>query len=311
MILALTLNPAIDKVYAVSDFQVDQVFRAEAMTRTAGGKGLNVARVAKLLGEPVISAGFIGGGSGVFIQNQVKAQGITDRFTEIDGESRINIAIVDHKNHTSTEVLEAGPAIQVGDYRKFISNYTKLVQECDIVTASGSLPPGVPPECYQYLITIARQSGKRFILDTSGYPLINAILAKPYMIKPNLEEYLKCFGDENTSTQPLDFSGAILNLADRGIEYPCISLGKDGCIVKIDSSIYHLCPPVLEAVNTVGSGDSFVAGCAVGFSRKWPPLEVFKLGMACGIANTQFFETGKITLPLVEQYGHMIKVEQL
>ena len=114
MILAINMNPAIDKVYAVDDFKVGEVFRPRDMTATAGGKGLNVARVACLLGEQVIATGLAGGSTGRFIEEEVKKQGIDSQFVPIQGESRICINIMDEKNVTSTEILEPGPTISEG-----------------------------------------------------------------------------------------------------------------------------------------------------------------------------------------------------
>ncbi len=309
MILALTLNPAIDKVYAVTNFQVNEVFRAEAMTQTAGGKGLNVARVAALLGEPVTAAGFSGGVAGSLITAQIQNQGIISRFLEIKGESRTNIAIMDRKNHTSTEVLEPGPSIEPGECDRFIQYYTELLSSCDLVTASGSLPRGVPADYYRTLAELAQSQGKRFILDSSGDPLRFGIEAAPYMVKPNREECQKLLGAPPGRSPLSDWAWMVVELASRGVEYPCVTLGRDGCVVKIGFAIYHLYGPAIEVVNTVGSGDSFVAGCAVGFRRGLPPLDAFKLGMACGMVNTQFFETGMITVDLVRKYGTMINVE--
>ncbi|NLY88306.1 MAG: 1-phosphofructokinase family hexose kinase [Firmicutes bacterium] len=188
MILAVTMNPSLDKVYAVDDYTIGKVFRPRAMTATAGGKGLNVARVACLLGEEVIATGFLGGSTGAFIEHEVQKQGIESCFIEIDGETRTCINVVDEKNTTSTEILEPGPEVTPADCANFLHLFDTLLERCTVLTASGSLPRGAPVDFYRSLIKRAGLKGKKFILDTSGGYFTEGIKEKPYMIKPNQDE---------------------------------------------------------------------------------------------------------------------------
>jgi tagatose 6-phosphate kinase len=306
-ILAINLNAAIDKVYAVDDFQVGEVFRPRHMNATAGGKGLNVARVSHLLGEYVVATGFLGGGNGQFIAQKVRESGINAEFVPISGESRICIAVMDQKNNTSTEVLEAGPTISPLECENFIKHYRQLLKDCKVVTASGSLPKGVPSDFYRKLIGEAKAQNIPFILDTSGAALAEGIGGLPSMIKPNQEEVGKLLSLALDTLE--DQATAVRQLRQKGIESPCITLGKNGCVAGIAESVYHFYGPAIEVVNTVGSGDSFVAGCAVGIARNLPPLEIIRLGMASGMANTQFFETGMVSLELVEKFLKQIQYE--
>ncbi len=285
-ILAVNLNAAIDKVYAVDDFKVGGVFRPRDMTATAGGKGLNVARVSHLLGESVVATGFLGGGNGQFIAQKIRESGISAEFMQISGESRICIAVMDQKNNNSTEVLEAGPTITPSECENFIKHYRQLLSDCTVVTASGSLPKGVPPNFYRKLIVEAKNQNIPFILDTSGAALAEGIGGMPYMIKPNQEEAGKHLSLDFVTLK--DQAAAIQQLRQKGIELPCITLGKNGCIAGLAAGVYHFYGPAIEVLNTVGSGDSFVAGCAVGIARNMPPVETIRLGMASGMANTQF-----------------------
>jgi tagatose 6-phosphate kinase len=306
-ILAINLNAAIDKVYAVDDFKAGGVFRPRDMTATAGGKGLNVARVSHLLGESVVATGFLGGGNGQFIARKVLESGISAEFMQISGESRICIAVMDPKNHTSTEVLEAGPTINPSECENFIKHYRQLLKDCKVVAASGSLPKGVPSDFYRKLIAEAKTQNIPFILDTSGAALAEGIGGKPFMIKPNQEEVGKLL-DLNLETLE-DQAAAVRQLQQKGIELPCITLGKDGCVAGLAEGVYHFFGPAVEVLNTVGSGDSFVAGCAAGIARSLSTVETIRLGMASGVANTQFFETGMVSQELVEQFLKQIQYE--
>ena len=108
-----------------------------------------------------------------------------------------------------------------------------------------------------------------------------------------------------------DYGAALLKLKEQGIELPIITLGKDGCIAALEDGIYRFFAPAIKVLNTVGSGDSFVAGCAVSLCRGKGAMEVVKMGMACGMANTQFFQTGMVTVELVDKFFNMIEIEKL
>jgi tagatose 6-phosphate kinase len=226
------------------------------MTATAGGKGLNVARVSHLLGESVVATGFLGGGNGRFIAQKVRESGIGAEFMQISGESRICIAVMDQKNNTSTEVLEAGPTITPSECENFIKHYRQLLKDCKVVTASGSLPKGVPSDFYRKLITEAKAQNIPFLLYTSGAALAEGIEGLPYMIKPNQEEVGKLLSlDLDTLKEQ---AKAVWQLRQKGIELPCITLGKNGCVAGFAEGVCHFYGPAIEVLNTVGSGDSFI-----------------------------------------------------
>lgn len=309
MILTITLNPAIDKVYEIEDFSVGQVFRPKAMTDTAGGKGLNVARVIHLLGEKVMVTGFLGGHNGQLIGERLRAAGITSHFLEIEGETRVCIAIMDRQNHTSTEILEPGPQVEANDALAFLDHYDRLSNEVRIVTVSGSLPAGLDVDFYRSLAEKAKSKNQLFLLDTSGSPLERAISAKPYMVKPNLDEVQMLLKRKlpDLTTQ----AKAVAELKEAGIALPCLTLGGNGSLVALDDGVYHFFGPELNVLNTVGSGDSFVAGCAVALQRGWSKRDVIRLGMACGMANTQFFQTGMISQELVAKFYQQIRIEKI
>jgi tagatose 6-phosphate kinase len=301
------MNPAIDKVYAVDDFTVNKIFRAKSMAATAGGKGLNVARVARTLGETVMVSGFVGGSAGQFINNQLRKIGIISEFVQVDGETRTCINILDEKNGTSTEVLEPGPIIAPDEYRNFLQRFEGLLDDCDVITASGSLPQGVPASSYRELISIARTKGKKFILDTSGEYLREGIKEGPFMVKPNQHELSQVMGYNISSRD--DCIRALKQLKKAGVCLPVATLGDKGCVAALHDGIYHFYSPPIKVVSPVGSGDAFVAGCAVALSRGREPVDVIKLGMACGMANTQFFETGMVSNELVDRFLKSIQIE--
>lgn len=184
MILTITANPAVDRAYSVAELVIGEVHRPTAMNATAGGKGLNVARVASILGAEVAAMGFIGGSNGAFIASELKKLGFRDSFTRISGETRICINIADAQGR-STELLESGPVIQPLEKRQFLQDFSANLEQSSIITASGSLPKGLDGSFYCQLVQLAREKGKPMIVDTSGAALQAVLGAKPFMVKPN------------------------------------------------------------------------------------------------------------------------------
>lgn len=309
MILTVTPNPAIDKVYAIDDFVINRVFRPKAQVATAGGKGLNVARVARLLGEEVTATGLLGGNNGSLIEKKLTDLGISSHFKIIQAESRTCLAVMDRKNNTSTEIMEQGPEVDSREYADFLQMFSDLTEKAEIITVSGSLPPGLDSDFYQKLIIIVKEKGKRIIIDTSGKYLENAVQTLPYMIKPNLQELMDLTGLELKTLE--DQARVVLTFKKAGIFLPCLTLGKEGSMAALEDRVYHFSSPPIQVMNTVGSGDAFVAGCAVGLKRGLNLMETVKLGMACGMANTQFFETGMVSNDLVATYFKLIRVNQI
>lgn len=308
MILTVTLNPAIDKVYEVESFAIGEVFRPSGMWATAGGKGLNVSRVAGILGAEVTAMGFLGGGNGQFIRSRLHEQGIRDAFIEIEGDSRICIAINDPISDTSTEVLEWGPVISPKEQEGFLIDFKNIAKKADIVTISGSLPRGVAVNFYGRLIEISKGLGKRLLLDTSGQTLVKSLEYRPFMIKPNETELETIMGKKMDSEY--EILEASKEIHQNGIELVCVTLGAGGCIAATDEGAFILKAPPIETISTVGSGDSFIAGCAVALTQGKAIEDVLRTGMACGMANTQFAGTGHVSRELVNKFFNLVTVSR-
>ena len=159
MILTVTANPTIDKVYFVDELKIGEVHRPYKSTATAGGKGINVSRVAALLGEKIMALGFSGGKNGAFISGELKKLGIIVRFSDVCGETRINTNISD-KFGNSTEILEAGPTVTKEEIASLINEFENAVDKSDIICVSGSLPKGTDSSLYKEFIRIAKSTGK-------------------------------------------------------------------------------------------------------------------------------------------------------
>ena len=308
MILTVTANPTVDKVYFVDDFKMGEVHRPSRIAISAGGKGINVARVAKELGQEVISMGFIGGAAGEFVKSETEKLGIIADYTKIVGETRTNINI-SNSSGLSGELLESGPKVSETEQKNFIEQYKERLKESNIVCISGSLPRGVLPEFYCKLVRIAKSQNKCVIVDTSGDTVKEVLEEKPFMIKPNSDEIEKLLGYSVKNNE--DVKNALSFLKEKGIALPLISLGKDGAAALKENKFYRFSPPSVTVKNAVGSGDSTVSGTAVGIARGYSLIDAVRLGVASGTANTQFDQTGVISKSLAEKYFEEIKIIEI
>ncbi|CAM3378489.1 Tagatose-6-phosphate kinase [Streptococcus pluranimalium] len=294
MILTVTLNPAIDVSYPLDELKFDTVNRVVDVTKTSGGKGLNVSRVLNEFGERVKATGCIGGESGDFIINHLP-DSILSRFYKISGDTRTCIAILHEGNQT--EILEKGPMLNVDEIDGFTNHFKYLLNDVDVVTMSGSLPAGIPDDYYQKLIGIANLNGKKTVLDCSGNAL-EAVLkgdSKPTVIKPNLEELSQLLGKEMTK----DFEALKEVLQDElfeGIEWIIVSLGADGVFAKHKDTFYKVDIPKIEIVSAVGSGDSTVAGIASGLANDEDDRALLTKANVLGMLNAQEKTTGHVNM---------------
>ncbi len=308
MITTITFNPSIDRMYKVNSMNIGEVQRVVSANATAGGKGINVTKVCKILQEEPLAMGFLGGYNGEFIKEELRKLDIKNKFTKIKQETRncLNI-ITDDK--VSTEFLEKGPIIEIHDLEKFENDIKEVIKDTKILVASGSYCQNIPLNYYEKIGNLCRENNVKFILDTSGEPLKVALKSKPYLIKPNIDEIKQLLDIDVESMDEIVCAGK--ELIKMGAENVCISLGKDGMIYLNESEIYEVKVPKIEAVNTVGSGDSTIAGFSVGILRGYEVEELLKLSNACGISNALNIETGFVNLEEVQKYKDLVKVTKL
>ncbi|WP_265446549.1 1-phosphofructokinase [Acetivibrio straminisolvens] len=309
MITSVALNPALDKIYFVDNFEPGKMFRVQDMVKSAGGKGVNVARVVRMMGESVRLIGFKGGEAGNWLESEIKKIGICTGFVEVSGETRTNNNIIDRARDNETEVLESGPFISGEDMERFMTVYKEALADSKVVVLSGGLPQGVPANYYKTLIEEAKPFDVPVILDTGGEALSEGIKAKPHVIKPNLRELSNLVKKELRDTEEiLEVLGKI---NDEGIDIAMVSMGDKGAILSMKDSCIRVKVPHIDAVNTIGSGDAMVAGFAMGLAKKKPPKECLKLAAACGMSNARFLEIGVVNKNEVEVLKDRVEIEKI
>lgn len=308
MILVINLNASVDKRYKMKDLIKGEVMRAAEVDNTPGGKGIHVANVATILGEDCIATGYLGGKSGEFISEKLQDYGIKQDFVQVTGETRSCLAIITDTG-AQTEILEPGPTVTQEEQEAFLAKYQELLSKATVVAASGSMPKGLPGDFYGQLISLARKAGKPFLLDTSGEALIQGIKAQPYFVKPNNDEIKVLVGAELRSDE--DIVHVLQKFMEDGIKLPVISLGAQGSMAGYNQHVYKITVPKIQCKNPVGSGDSFVAGIAVGIERGMAIEDVLSLGAACGTANAMEDESGFVRKEVVEELFPQIKIQQI
>lgn len=307
MLTTVTLNAAVDTTYTVENFTLDQVNRVGTKRAIPGGKGINVARIANTLGTDVQATGFVAGQNGKFIQHELVREGIRNNFLEVDGESRICLAIIDPVANTQTELLENGPVVSEDIFNRFAQHLLAITTESSVLVFSGSLPGGLAPDSYAKLIEMLPD--KKVILDTSGPALKAGIAARPFMVKPNEDELAALFGKPVKELPEVLEAGE--KILEQGVEVVVISLGARGAVALRAGERYLATPPKLEPVSTVGCGDSLVAGMAVSFLKGQNLAAALRLGSACGAANALVPGAGQARLEDIERILPQVKLEQL
>ena len=309
MILTVTLNPSIDISYPLEELKLDTVNRVSEVSKTAGGKGLNVTRVLAESGETVGATGFVGGTNGQFIKTHLPRD-VQSFFYDILGDTRNCIAILHEGNQT--EILEAGPEIIRTEALGFLHHFKLLMPTADVVAISGSLPTGLPVDYYASLIEIAGEAGSKVVLDSSGKSL-EAVLHSPFkptVIKPNREELSQLLG-RDVSADFEDLKEVLKDPLFEGIEWIIVSLGGDGAFAKHEDVFYKVDIPKIEVVNPVGSGDSTVAGISAGLSSGKDDAALLTHAMVLGMLNAQEKMTGHVNMAHYDDLYQQINVKEV
>lgn len=279
MIYTLTLNPSIDYVLRIEQFDDGQTIRSKSEEKYPGGKGIMVSKLLKNLGAKSINIGFLGGFTGEFIKNKLENLGIDEEFTKISNDSRINVKL---KYDTETEINAQGPQIKEEEIEDFL-NYLDDLEEDDFVIISGSIPKSLGDDFYRVIVNLLEMNNVRFALDTSGKKLFKLSSYKPFLVKPNKDELSEIFEDKIDSDEKIVKYAR--KLIDQGAENVIVSLGKDGSMF-VDNNIAYKAKPIEgKLINSVGSGDSMVAGYIYGYMKGLSKIDSYKLAIACGSAT--------------------------
>lgn len=289
MIYTITLNPAIDCTVTLEKLQTGSVNRCLGESITFGGKGINVSRVLKELGEETTVLGFMAGFTGRAIAEGLEAMGIKADLTEVSsGCTRINVKI---KADDETEINADGPQISAEELSRF---YEKLSQinSGDIAVLAGSVPKSVPKDIYRRILEHLSDREVSCAVDAEGELLLSVLGYRPFLIKPNICELGEIFSKQLSSDDEIAESARQLQL--KGARNVLVSMGKDGSLLLDEYGNTHragICKG--ELVSSVGAGDSMLAGFLAGFRRTHDHDHALRLATACAGATAFSSGTGK------------------
>jgi 1-phosphofructokinase family hexose kinase len=315
MIITVTLNAAIDKTLAVPNFRLGRRHRATEQAAMAGGKGVNVARALKALGQPVIATGVAGGPTGTRIIEHLTEEAILNDFVRIREESRTSTAVVDPTSGEQTEINERGPTVSGGELELFVDKLLYLAKGAGVCVFAGSLPRGVDPGLYAHLIGEMRKLGVSTVLDSEGESLRLATRAGPTVVSPNELEAEELVGHEFADDE--DRRTAVREMIQLGAREAIMTL-SNGCLALLGGQepasprqLYRAALEPLEPVSAVGSGDAFLAGFVAARYSGSPPADCLRFGVACGAESTQHFGAGVLNPREVDRLVGDVQVETL
>ena len=312
MIITVTLNAAIDKTLEVPSFTQGRRHRSVDQTTMPGGKGVNIARALKRLGQPVIATGFAGGATGTRIVEALDGESILNDFVRIEDESRTNTAVMDPTTGVHTEINERGPAVSVDELARFHEKLVYLAQGASICVFAGSLPRGIDPDIYFSLIRDVGRLGVATMIDSDGEPLRLSMRAEPSLVSPNELEAEELVGHEFNDAD--DRAAAVAEMVRLGA-HEAIMTVADGCFARIDGQdgpgLYRVTVEEQEARSAVGSGDAFLAGYVAARYGGSAPVECLRFGVACGAESTLHFGAGIVDPVRVERLLATVNCQRL
>lgn len=279
MIYTVTVNPALDYVIQLEKFNNGDISRSNNCNFFAGGKGINVSQILNQINVENTAWGFVGGFTGKELVRQLNTKRIVSDFVKISDLTRVNVKI--HAKSES-EINASGPKIFPKEIEAFKMRLEDLTSE-DIVVLSGSLAPSLPADFYKQLLPTIVEKGASFAVDTTGKALLETIPYKPLVIKPNHHELADLFDIKIESKEQL-FECA-KKLLDMGAQNVIVSMASEGGYLITSDHIYHGIPAVGKVVNSVGAGDSMLAGFVGTYTMTKDVIESFKVGMVCGAAT--------------------------
>lgn len=305
MIYTVTLNPSIDYVIKVDKLTTGNINRVNEEHVYPGGKGINVTRILKSLDNDNIALGFVSGFTGDYIINSLQELNLKSDFIKVkEGFTRINVKV---KSEEETEINGQGPKISEEELNQFYKVIDKLV-DGDILILSGSIPSCLDERLYESIMKKVEDRDIKVIVDATKNLLLNVLKYKPFFIKPNNHELAEMFNVELNSTEDVVFYAR--KLKEMGAQNVLISMGKDGALLVTENDeVFASSVAKGEVVNSVGAGDSMVAGFIAGYLKSNSYEEALRLGAASGGATA--FSSDLATREFIDKLVDEIKIEKI
>ena len=302
MIYTVTVNPSIDYIVQLQNLTLGEVNRMDYDNMLPGGKGINVSRILQELGHESVAWGFLGGFTGNFVEDALKKVGLKSDFTSIKGNTRINVKI---KAQEETEINGKGPQLSADELDQFKAKFDNLTAD-DTVVFAGSFLPGLGDDFYFDLIKIIRSKGAQFVIDTTGDSLLKTLPEHPLVVKPNNHELAEMFHVKFNGMD--DIVKYAKKLLEMGAQHVLISMAGDGGLMVTKDKVYRSLAPKGTVINSVGAGDSMLAGFTGTFAETKDPVEAFRYGLASGSATA--FSEDLATRAKIDEILPQIKITE-
>jgi tagatose 6-phosphate kinase len=309
MILCIGTTPAAQRVMVFHKLTLDAVNRAATTLDGAAGKSVNVAKVLKALGEHPVATGFLGGDRGEALRTSLAAQGIEMDFVPVASRTRQCTTLLDKSAGTHTELVEESQPVTAADYEKLARVIQRRVKGCRAAIMSGTITPGGPVDLYSHATQLAHEAGALSVVDAQGPALVEALRARPGMVKPNRSELAATLKRELVHEAAV--ISAMRELGERGAQRVVVTAGKEPTLAFDGRNFWTVKAPRIEVVNPIGSGDAFAAGLL------WRLLRGEDLGEACrwaaavGTANALTPMAGEVHRDDVKRLVGQVTVERL
>lgn len=281
MIYTVTFNPSLDYIVTVDDFKPGQVNRTTEEVIYPGGKGINVSIVLRNLGFDNTALGFLAGFTGTEIEHMLKKQGINAEFIHIgEGISRINMKL---RSNEESEINGQGPAISISDIQNLYKKLDELKDD-DVLVLAGSIPSTMPESIYMDIMKHLQKRKIKIVVDATNDLLMNVMQYHPFLVKPNNHELGEIFGVELQKKE--DVIPYAKKLQERGAKNVLVSMAGEGAVLVTEQNeVFQSEAPKGTVINSVGAGDSMVAGFLAGFLKTGDYSVAFKMGIATGSAS--------------------------
>ena len=281
MVYTVTLNPALDYVMKLGNLRTDDINRTDGEEIYYGGKGINVSVILTHLGIPNTALGFLGGFTGKKLEEMLKADGINCDFNYLkNGDTRINVKI---KADKEIDLNACGPEITKEDMQSFLKKLDGI-KDGDYLILAGSIPKTLPDDIYERMLERVSDRNVNCVVDATGDLLKNVLKYKPFLIKPNHHELGDLFSVEIKNDE--DIVKYSNKLREMGAKNVLVSMAKDGAMLTDENGNVHKIGNAKgKLVNSVGCGDSMVAGFTAGYIKSADYSYALRLGSACGNAT--------------------------
>ncbi|MFS0821206.1 1-phosphofructokinase [Bacillus sp. 1P02SD] len=303
MIYTVTLNPSIDYFIELDDFKVGELNRIKNDRKSPGGKGINVSMVLKNVGISSVALGFVGGFTGKFLVDTLTEKNIQTDFVAVEGDTRINVKL--HSN-IETELNGAGPNISSVELEQLFEKVNQL-QKGDVLVLAGSIPSSLPSTLYQQIANNLKDKEVKVVVDATKDLLVGVLPYKPFLIKPNHHELGEIFGVEIKNAEEAIPYGK--KLIEMGAEHVIVSMADKGSLLFVGNEVYSANIPDGKLINSIGAGDSVVAGFIASYSKNQNATKSFHFGATAGSA-TAYLE-GLATEEKINKLISQVQVKKL